>query len=400
MKTDKFKNVIIPYLYGFIALVSLSPYFVWNEPSFIKLLLSFSLLVTALFFFRAKKIKSKSLFLAFFYSLIVFFLQFSHNGIVFSISSMTIVVFLFFLLDDEFKYKSHRAFYNLYALSLIPGLFVFFMLLVGFDISWSYLAVNNELKQQAGLFYRNYIGTVILSSQIYPFGSGEIFRFSGFFDEPGVVGTVSALLLIADGFNLKNYKSKVVFLAGVLSFSLAFYLLVVIFLLIKRTSLFLFLLIPVVFFTSAFFNSLQNNPIINKYVVERFSKGIDNPSSINNRASDCFIDEFDVFIKGGNVIFGNGASAHVNTGCDVSSYLTIIYNHGFIGLAIIILLYLMMLFCCNVNVKRVHIFLPFIIMFSMSVYQRPVVLSFWMILIFLGGVYFYKQTADKDVHYD
>ncbi|MFG7351469.1 hypothetical protein ACGMNB_10780 [Shewanella oncorhynchi] len=395
MKILDVKSIVLPYTYGLIALMSLSPYFLWSSPQIIKITLSFALLITMFFLSYDFKINKKSLFLTLLYSFVIFFLQFSGEGVVLFISSLIILISLFLLLDNTVKYKSYLAFYNLFTLSLVPGLIIFIFIFIGFDIPWSHLDSQHELKSLSGLFYRNYIGTVVLSSQIFPVGSGEIFRFSGVFDEPGVVGTVTALLLVADGFRLKNYKSKIVFTAGLLSFSLTFYLLVLIFLLISKPRYLLYVLIPVCFFGIYLYEDAKQNPIINQYVIERFSKGFTDPASVDNRASECFVSQFNNFIDNGNVILGNGANAHANTGCDVSSYLTIIYNHGFLGLGLVILFYVSMLLSVALRPRDLYGLLPFVLIFSMSAYQRPQVFSLWMILIFWGGILFCNHSGIK-----
>ena len=51
---------------------------------------------------------------------------------------------------------------------------------------------------------------------------GVLFRMNGVYDEPGTVGTIAALLLAATGFRLHDWRCRVLYAAGVLSFSLAF----------------------------------------------------------------------------------------------------------------------------------------------------------------------------------
>ena len=53
-----------------------------------------------------------------------------------------------------------------------------------------------------------------------------VYRFMGPFDEPGVLGTISALLLSADKLNLNKNSNKIIFFSGLISLSLAFYVLI------------------------------------------------------------------------------------------------------------------------------------------------------------------------------
>lgn len=55
----------------------------------------------------------------------------------------------------------------------------------------------------------------------------DILRFYGPFNEPGVVGTLGAVLLCTQKFNFKDWRTLIILLAGVLSMSLFFFALVI-----------------------------------------------------------------------------------------------------------------------------------------------------------------------------
>lgn len=48
-------------------------------------------------------------------------------------------------------------------------------------------------------------------------------RFFGMYDEPGVVGTIAGAILMTRQFNFKKWINIPIFIAGILSFSLFFY---------------------------------------------------------------------------------------------------------------------------------------------------------------------------------
>lgn len=375
----------LAYLFGFAAFASLSPYFFW-ETHALKLIAISLFVLTFFYIVKIKILEKKHYYLFVYFSILIALLQFSGNGVVLYLTSPIILLLAFFLLGNDLKFKSFHVFYGLFAISLVPGLFLFLLLLIGYDLSWFPVEPNNELKKDAGLYYRNYIVAVVLSSQIFPIGFSEIFRFSGVFDEPGRVGTVAALLLAADGFKLKSIRSKIVLMAGVLSFSLAFYILILVYALIKKPVYLAFFLFPFLVLGSHYYGDLKSNPLLERYVFDRFEKGLNDPGSVDNRASDCFKDKFSFFIENGNLVLGNGASAHANTMCDVSSYLSIIYNHGLLGLFLIVMLYIAIFISLNVRTRVLFSLMPFFLVFVMNIYQRPEVLSLWMILIFIGAV--------------
>ena len=53
---------------------------------------------------------------------------------------------------------------------------------------------------------------------------GSFIRACGFFNEPGFYGTIIALFLVIDGINLKKLDNVIILIAGVLTFSAAFYI--------------------------------------------------------------------------------------------------------------------------------------------------------------------------------
>lgn len=73
----------------------------------------------------------------------------------------------------------------------------------------------NKAKQASYLAYTFYVTTNQWGADILP-------RFFGYYDEPGVVGTLSGLILMTRKFNLKKLINIPIFIGGLLSFSLFF----------------------------------------------------------------------------------------------------------------------------------------------------------------------------------
>jgi len=76
---------------------------------------------------------------------------------------------------------------------------------------------------QGGGYYLHAPGALLLSGNnlSLPWG-GELYRLCAMYDEPGMVGTLSAFLLAGNRFRLKPLPFLIIFLGGLLSFSLAF----------------------------------------------------------------------------------------------------------------------------------------------------------------------------------
>jgi hypothetical protein len=380
----QFESALI-YLLGIGAILSLGPYFIWNSDLF-KVYSILALVPGVFYFLKQNSIKKKSIYLFVYFLLVLFTLNFSSNGFIFYISPSILLISLFLLISNEQKIRVYHVFFNLFTLSLIPGLALFLLSLLGIDFPWESLEIINGVKGENGWFYRNYWGAVVLSSQIFNTGIGEIYRFSAIYDEPGVVGTVSALLLVANGFKLETIRSKIILISGMISFSLAFYVLITIYIFLKRPILIVKLIMPILVVIFMIYGELKDNTLMERYLFDRIEQAIDDPQSKDNRVSSCFQSKFDSFIQYGDIYTGNGANAHSDSGCSVSSYITIIYNHGYIGFILIIIFFIFLFFILESNLRSVLYLYPIILVFILNFYQRPEFFSMWMIVIFSAAI--------------
>ena len=193
-----------------------------------------------------------------------FFLnQFTLHGAYPWISVVVVLMLCFLLFDEKIHKNTLKVFINIYALVSIPSILMFFLLAAGVNLEWEYLEPYSKAKQSTGVYYREYFGMVVLSTQIFTLGSGELFRLCSVFPEPGVVGTVSALLLTVTRFEIKNWKGVTLLVSGLLSFSLAFYVLAGLYLILKKPFYLFFLmgLLSALFFSLP--SDIKDNRLIN-----------------------------------------------------------------------------------------------------------------------------------------
>ncbi len=127
------------------------------------------------------------------------------------------------LLDDENRRRCLRVFASIFAVSLLPG--IFFTLAAAAGVPLTLRPVDHPNPLMGGmLMHWNAVFLGHLNSTLLPWG-GVLFRLCGVYDEPGMVGTISALLLAAHSYRLFSWRTLIFYVAGVLSFSLAFALL-------------------------------------------------------------------------------------------------------------------------------------------------------------------------------
>jgi len=218
-----------------------------------------------------------------------------------------------------------------------------------------------------------------------------VYRFSSIFDEAGVVGTLNGLILSVIGISRRNIKSIILLMAGLVSFSLAFYIILLINLLFyfnfKKVLFAILLLVGVAFFSGDKFNEL----IADRLIIENGTIAGD------NRTHDDFDEYFKAFkAKGGNdLIFGRG---YVTADTDddltyVSNYKVIIVRYGIIGAGLILLFYASFVFLTYNSKRGWFLFL----VFTISAYQRPDMLVLFNIALFVGGLEYLKQDDENKI---
>lgn len=120
-----------------------------------------------------------------------------------------------------------RRFEALFLVSLVPGVIYLTLMILGVPLTFSVVPPQNAGFAAAGVRMLELPGAVFFegNSQSLPWG-GVVSRLCGMFDEPGMVGTIAALLLAARGYRIKGIREVALYIVGVLSFSLAFIVLV------------------------------------------------------------------------------------------------------------------------------------------------------------------------------
>ena len=137
---------------------------------------------------------------------------------------IALVPFAFLLLPYRYQGRTVRLLMLVTAVSSIAALFIGFLLLFGFNVP--YLVFDPDgLSQRHFLLYP---GFAHLTTNVWSIGPGVIGRNLGFLQEPGHFGIFCAALLAADRFDLRRWTNRLVVVGGLLTFSLAFYLTIIV----------------------------------------------------------------------------------------------------------------------------------------------------------------------------
>lgn len=390
-------NTVLVWILSITAFIQLRPYFVWStyDNKLLTLLVPLTLIVSGVFISlfiltSNKKINGLTLSTVIFLSIVWIYIKMRGIDSIsfsdFSNNFLLIVIMIgFFMLDKKDRSEVFNKFLLIFAISLMSAIIIWIFKSIGINLPWKSLQTSHVGKASLGGYYQKYFGSVFL---YYP--NSTFLRLSAMYDEPGVVGTFSALFLIADDFRFKRrLRNIIILVGGILSFSMAFYVLIIVGAAIKsfNKGFFKFSIILVVLIIAfqVLFTMETDNIIITEVFQKRF-KIIDGSFSGDNRAIQSFDYAFGEFIHGDSVrvLFGYGNNAAANNPLMYGSYTykMLIYDYGIIGFTI----YLGWIIYATqkmdgFNKKCILLMIVFII----SIYQRPYVITIPYIFMLFGG---------------
>lgn len=305
---------------------------------------------------------------------------------------------LLFVFSDEEVAKIFRNLVYIFLIISTPSI-IYYVLsrMVDITLPFQILEPSLEGKRYNGDYYElRPLGLIYCNKY------SSLARACGMFDEPGVLGTFAGLLL---GVNYQkkpslNFVNLLLLVNGLLSFSLAFYILFAMLFLVeagKKSILWFVIIIGVIFISFyAFINMNFENAELNK--LQRRFNTTNNAETIivNNRYSSDYGEAFEDFIDAGGYasLFGNGhTSKNDNPKMYGSSiYKDIIYDYGIIGSFLYLLPFIMLIFCFGINKNNI----AFILMFFASIYQRPYILNRQYIVIYISALCFLSLCKERE----
>ena len=382
MKLNRTKYIeLCEYFLALLLWLSIPPYFVWEINNFQQYLL---LIFVFLSFIISKKISKFDLpfFAIFFLIYTVFAIRSGKN--VFGILEVSLLCCIL-LLSKTFLQQIFNKLIKLYAILIIPSIIIYILVII-FGISLSYNIIN-PLNEGKNFFYLQYpflVTPPITELSFY-------FRFYGYFDEPGVVGTISGVLLLLNRVDLKKWETYPLLISGVFSFSLVFFILLVISIVLFQQIKYKIILISVLLLLGIYFstNEIVGNLVFERIKIEDARLGGDNRTV---ETMDNFMKQFwdsDKLFWG----YGNNYNLIVNPGG--ASYKDLIVNHGILGFSLFCIAVLLFAYK---NIGYSKYFYIYIILFSAIMYQRPFInLLIYFILIFVSIFYLKYQKLQNNL---
>lgn len=389
-------------LMAFFAFAQMPPYFFWELSNtivmlFIKLGLPALLCVLGILLAGSKIKLPEAISAVFIIAFGIIQTMKGDNNLNGFIASVLIYIAFatFICQSQEIRGTTFILFYKLFALSLVPGMIVFLLKMIGVEIPHDIIYSTNELKTVINHYYDHYFGSVI-------YRAGVSFSFCGMFDEPGTVGTFAGLLLAANLVSIDSpVKKKIapnifdilILIGGVLSSSKAFFailFIIVLYYLLNRGHikafvgvLILFVLLIVLLNMDIQYSAIKEiQTIINNYT-ETGTLSLGRAHVRFDAGWQEFLHESPIYVLFGH---GLGTSQSVSAFAGSAEIRMLIYEIGFFG---IITEVLWLLFTAKQFSNRHHRIINYsnllLLAFFLSMYQRQNVLSANYIVLLFGG---------------
>lgn len=345
-----------------------NPYFIWHTPIPIIAVVGFYIMT----FVHYKPIERK-FHIAFALFLLFYFIVGLRFGIQLSLF-YTIAIPLVFYIDKEFFCNSFNKFIKIFSVFIFFSLIVYFLVTV-LHVSLPHYSLSplNVFKEiNSGFVYDAYPLLLVgpsYSDLVMP-------RFFGIYDEPGVVGTISAVVLVVNKYKLRDKYMIPIFLAGFFSFSLFFYVITIfyyIFSVRRRNVLFTLILALTLFYL------LSLIPGVNHLVYNRFT--FENGVWLgNSRDKEGYSVWFDQFMDSYDFWLGLGPQGSTLHNFGGASFKDIIVNYGIIMFAIYVLS--LILFVIKQR-KGTYYSILAIFVIAGYIFQRPFITDVFMTISFM-----------------
>ena len=337
-----------------------------------EIIVNFSLVVSIAYIFAIYKIDLKKIRYAIFpmiYILVNIFYRYDGNANI-SDSGITVVMIatLYLLLPQQCQINIYKIFKYILVVFSLLGIIFYVSYIFHLSIPFTIVPYYEKITQ-ANAIYVNYFNIVLFVSP-----SGMV-RLCGPFNEPGLMGTFLGLMLVAEDLNLKKKGNLILLIAGILTYSMAFVITVIIFCIYKYISdwkillaIGIFTIVIVIIPYVEFQNKAFQNLITRLFKME------------NNRTTKYFDLKFENFVRSNRLWIGLGSDIQI---AGVLSIKLFVMQYGVVGVLFYVLYILDMgLSFAKKNSKGIVL----LMLFLLNMYQRPEVISPGYFIILVGGL--------------
>lgn len=315
--------------------------------------------------------------------LVAYFFSSIVNNYFVEITPFLMLIFAFFFISskDEIKIKSFDLFFRFLCLLLMLSLIEFII----FELTGK-MIVLAQVEHPGALI------TVYFDHGFFNLvrHHDDIIRFQSLANEPGLIGTLCGLLLFVVG-DIKQYRNGyyILWISGILTFSLAFYVFAAIRLItsVSNNKKQVFAILAVLAVLFVVFGSYIQELVINRIMSEGHG---------DNRSDEMLNLAFAQAVSDGTIIFGKGYRSYVSfIESGVAGAIVWIYQFGVIALILLFCVY-NSIFKRKINKLVVprSTYLLFLLVFWLSFYQRQTVDTPYTLMVFMAAPLLYNMVFD------
>lgn len=377
------KSCFIEYVVAVLIFLSIQPYFVWHF-ELLGLLIAFSFIILS--FIRCKGIsKINSSFCLWILFLFLWFAIRDGKNF-FGIIATSLLCFIL-IFPTDYLCRIFGRFVKVYAVLMIPSIIVY-ILIVFVGVSSLPSRIIEPLNILKDHDYTQYPFLLMINRL-----DVGMFRFMAYFDEPGVVGTISGVLLFLHGLKLNRWETYPILISGLFSLSLAFFLMlfanILLFQPFKVKIVFLAILLSLAIY-------FATDEVVGKLIFERLEFEDGQLAGVNRTTSNMdafmkrFVDSDEFWFGYGN----NYAQEVVNEGG--ASYKDLIVNYGIVGFISFIMVSLVG------AINRIGLSIELIIYIAVwgaIIYQRPFIFSLIYFFLLYIPLFYLKNKQNKRLYY-
>lgn len=360
-----YKEDILPLFFVIILFFSLSPFYLWRYQTVVYYVVAIGFVLWGLWK-RPEGLNSWSFLLLFVFYTYATLYQYrvNFNGMV-----MTFLPLLVFLIDTSRWPKIYDKFNFFYSLTLIPSLIVYFLVFwIGISLPFSIINPLNVLKDYQYYAYPFLVATDNLIQGI---------RFCGYYDEPGVVGTVSGVLLIINKLNFRDWKNYPLLISGIFSFSLFFYVLIIVYVFLWESKKIKIFVVVFVAILSLFILSFDN-----PFVELIYDRVFSDDEYGDNRTLPEFVSFWKKYCDSDLFFVGCGRN-YANLVADPggASYKHMIVDHGIIMTTVYAIAFFTHYISLKLSTRNLFLML---FIFVSVIYQRPYIFSLFYLFLLIA----------------
>lgn len=372
-------------------LCSMKPWFVWDNPAILYILIIFFILTRLPFARRINKNHCVLLILCFILYTVVDVPHINDaKRFVEYIFRHFICTSLVILLLSEEKASLVKIFINFYAGVLLFSTIIYVLVILGMPI-YSYQVSINDPYYSWGFSNSLFL---ILPITSFPFP-----RFQSIFLEPGHLGMISSLMLYMIRYNMRSWQGIIIFLSSLLSMSLAAYMLLFLGMVIYKLSFgnllktITFLLMILMTCTMAY--NFFPNSYFSQAILLRLEYDEDKGFKGNNRISEDFEYYYNnKFYKTEHVLLGIGGDniSTISGEGGNSSYKVFIVQYGILGLVVLSVFFFVIVWYSKSSFVR-----GLLLLYVASFWQRPYALWEVELFLFISIALLAKQNEEYNL---